>query len=172
MGAPVEARDLLLEVLADSSNDATACMLMGQACANLGEWEKAEEWSRQAVHLDPLMLKAYHTMALVLQHQGHLDQAISAMKKVIYLDRTHIVGHFGLAGLYRSNGQLPQALKSLDNAHRLLRNYGADEVVPESVGSSPVACWRPSFGSSSSGVQATAALAIERGTSDESRKWG
>ena len=56
------------------------------------------------------------------------------MKKVIYLDRTHIVGHFSLAGLYRSNGQLPQALKSLDNAHRLLRNYGADEVVPESGG--------------------------------------
>jgi chemotaxis protein methyltransferase CheR len=115
-------------------NHAPACVLLGQACANLGHWEEAEKWCRLAVQLDRLSLKAYYTLALVLQHQGQLAQAIDAMKKVVYIDRNHIVGHFGLAGLYRNSGQLPQALKSLYNAHRLLTEHDVDEVVPDSGG--------------------------------------
>jgi chemotaxis protein methyltransferase CheR len=133
-GRSEEARDLLFDELTKNPDDAPACVLMGQACANLGEWEEAEKWSRRAVALEPLSIKAYHILALVLQHQGHLDQAIKAMKKVVYIDRSHILGHFSLAGLYRSNGQLPQALKSLDNSFRLVRNCRADEVIPESGG--------------------------------------
>ena len=64
----------------------------------------------------------------------NLGQAIAAMKKVIYIDLHHIVGHFGLAGLYRNNNQLPQALKSLDNARRLLVASADDDVVPDSGG--------------------------------------
>ena len=108
--------------------------MLGQAHANLGEWEAAEKWSRLAIKLDRLSLKAYYTLGLVLQHQGHLDQAIVAMKKVVYIDRNHVVGHYGLAGLYRSSKQIPQALKSLDNASRLLGNYGANEAIPDSGG--------------------------------------
>jgi hypothetical protein len=44
------------------------------------------------------------------------------------------VGHFGLAGLFRNSNQLPQALKSLDNARRLLAAYADDDVVPDSGG--------------------------------------
>jgi chemotaxis protein methyltransferase CheR len=133
-GRSQDARALLLEVVRDHPDDARACVFLGQACANLGDWEEAERWCRRAAELDRLCLKAYHTLALVLQHQGDLDEAIDAMKKVVYIDRTHVVGHFGLADLYHSTGRLPQALKSLDNARRLLVGYSADEVVPDSGG--------------------------------------
>ena len=133
-GRSMEARELLLGVVADKRDGSRACVMLGQAHANLGEWEEAETWSRQAIKLDRLSLKAYYTLGLVLQHQGYLDQAIDAMKKVVYIDRSHIVGHFGLAGLYRSRNQIPQALKSLDNASRLLRNYSANEAIPDSGG--------------------------------------
>jgi chemotaxis protein methyltransferase CheR len=133
-GRSQEAYNLLLEVVSLKPNHAPACVLLGQACANLGHWEEAEKWCRLAVQLDRLSLKAYYTLALVLQHQGQLAQAIDAMKKVVYIDRNHIVGHFGLAGLYRNSGQLPQALKSLYNAHRLLTEHDVDEVVPDSGG--------------------------------------
>lgn len=133
-GRSEQARDLLLDLVSLKPNHVQASVLLGQACANLGNWEEAEKWCRQAAQLDRLSLKAYYTLALVLQHQGHLDQAIAAMKKVIYIDHHHIVGHFGLAGLYRNNNQMPQALKSLDNAHRLLAALADDDVVPDSGG--------------------------------------
>jgi hypothetical protein len=56
------------------------------------------------------------------------------MKKVVYIDRNYVLGHFGLADLYRNNGQLPQAQKSLDNARRLLEARPAEELLPGSGG--------------------------------------
>lgn len=113
---------------------ARACALLGRAYANLGCWSEAEHWCRQALHYDKLALGAYYTLALVLQHQGRLDQAIEAMKKVIYIDRTDVLGHFGLANLYHLTGQWQRAQKSLDNARRLLEGRAAEELIPGSGG--------------------------------------
>jgi len=70
----------------------------------------------------------------VLQHQGKLDKAIDAMRKVVYLDHTSVLGHFGLADLYRCKEQFPQALKSLDNVRRLLSARTQEELIPDSGG--------------------------------------
>jgi chemotaxis protein methyltransferase CheR len=133
-GRSEQARDLLLKLVESRPRDASICALLGQAYANLGHWQKAEYWCRQTVRLDKLALNAYYTLALVLQHQGQLDPAITSMKKVVYIDRHNVLGHFGLADLYRSNNQMSQALKSLDNARRLLEEYAGDELVPGSGG--------------------------------------
>ena len=125
---------MLLGLVKLRPTHAPTCALLGQAYANLGCWPEAEYWCWQAVHCDKLALEAYYTLALVLQHQGRLDQAIEAMKKVIYIDRNDVLGHFGLATLYRSNGQLAQAQKSLDNARRLLEARAAEELIPGSGG--------------------------------------
>ncbi len=133
-GRSEQARDLLLELVESRPRDASLSALLGQAYANLGHWQKAEHWCRQTVRLDKLALDAYYTLALVLQHQGQLDPAIASMKKVVYIDRHNVLGHFGLADLYRSNDQVSQALKSLDNARRLLEEYTGDELIPGSGG--------------------------------------
>jgi chemotaxis response regulator CheB len=70
----------------------------------------------------------------VLQHQGKLEQAVEAMRKVIYLDHADVLGHFGLANLHFESGQLPKAIKSLDNALRLLENRPPDDLVARSGG--------------------------------------
>ncbi len=134
LGRSEEARDLLLKVFGANSTNSRACILLGQAQANLGNWRDAEQWCRKAIHMDKLALPAYYTLSLVLQHQGQIDPAIEAMKKVVYIDRLHVLGHYGLADLYHSNGQLPQALKSLDNARRLLESRPASDVIPDSGG--------------------------------------
>jgi chemotaxis protein methyltransferase CheR len=133
-GHSEEARDLLLELAGAAPSHAPACALLGRAYANLGCWPEAEHWCHQALCFDKLALDAYYTLALVLQHQGKLDRAIDAMKKVVYIDRNYVLGHFGLADLYRNNGQLPQAQKSLDNARRLLEAHPAEELLPGSGG--------------------------------------
>jgi chemotaxis protein methyltransferase CheR len=132
-GRSEQARDLLLEAYQDRQ-EAPVCALLGKACANLGLWEDAQEWCSRAISLDRLALAAYYTLALVSQHRGDLDAAIDAMKKVVYIDRNNILGHFGLADLYHNKGQLPQALKSLDNARRLLGVRGEQELILDSGG--------------------------------------
>jgi chemotaxis protein methyltransferase CheR len=138
VGNSAEARDMLQEHIEDQATSgpdyAPACTLLGQAYANLGYWEQAENWCRRALRSDELALEAYYTLALVLQHQGQLDQAIDAMKKVVYIDRNNVLGHFGLANLYRNKNQRSRAQKSLANARRLLETRPGSELIPGSDG--------------------------------------
>jgi chemotaxis protein methyltransferase CheR len=133
-GHSEEARDILIELVKSHKDKGTNAALLGQAYANLGHWQEAEQWCREAIRIDKLAIEAYYTLALVLQHQGRLEQAITTMKKVIYIDRHHVLAHFGLADLYHANGQLPKALKSLDNAHRLLSGRPEDAIVSGTEG--------------------------------------
>ena len=133
-GHTEQARDLLLDFVRQQPNDAQACLLLGQAYANLAEWLPAEQWCRRATRINALALKAYYTLALVLQHQPDLERAIEAMRTVTYLDRNNVLGHYGLANLYYANRQLPRAYKSLDNARRLLAGRTDDEMIPDSGG--------------------------------------
>ncbi|HNT73636.1 MAG TPA: CheR family methyltransferase [Anaerolineae bacterium] len=133
-GRAEEARDLLLTLSASRPGDALVGVLLGRAYANLGDWRNAEYWCAHAVHLDKLAGDAYYTLSLVYQHQGRLDEAITMMKKVVYLDRNHILGHFGLADLYRDKRLWGQAQKSLDNARRLLNGHADDDLIPGSGG--------------------------------------
>jgi chemotaxis protein methyltransferase CheR len=102
--------------------------------ANLGHWAEAERWCRRAVERDRLALEAYYTLALVLQHQGRIDEAIDAMKKVVYIDRHYVLGHFGLADLYHSRHDWALAQKALDNARHLLEAQPVHQVIPGSGG--------------------------------------
>ncbi|MGD8624648.1 MAG: CheR family methyltransferase, partial [Anaerolineae bacterium] len=133
-GYSAQARDLLLENIDQQDCAPRAAILLGQAYANLGNWTEAERWCREAIRLDKLALQAYYVLALVLQHQAHLDKAIEAMKKVVYIDRNYVLGHFGLADMYRNRGQWPQAQKALDNARRLLDAKSPQELIPGSGG--------------------------------------
>jgi chemotaxis protein methyltransferase CheR len=129
-----EARDLLIKTVEKHPKHTPACALLGQLYADLGDWSNSERWCRQAIQLDSLALEAYYTLALVLSHQGKLDLAVTMMKKVVYLDRHHVLGFFHLADLYHAQSQIPQALKALDNAHRLLENLPSEALVPNSGG--------------------------------------
>lgn len=133
-GRSEEAITLLLDLAKEMPKDASINELLGQAYANLGSWREAKIWCVRAIELDKLALDAYYTLSLVFQHENDLDKAIEAMKKVVYIDRNYILGHYGLANLYRDSGLIPNAQKSLDNALRLLVNLPAEESIPGSRG--------------------------------------
>jgi chemotaxis protein methyltransferase CheR len=133
-GRSEEARNLLLTLTKSPPVSIDVYILLGQTCANLGDLDAAERWCREALRRNKLALEAYYTLALVLQHQARLPEAIEALKKVVYIDRNDVLGHFSLARLYCQNGQAPAALKSLDNARRLLETQDGDTVVARSGG--------------------------------------
>lgn len=133
-GRSEDARSILLALAKYQPGNATTYSLLGQACANLGNWQEAEQWCQQAIEHNKLNLDSYYTLALVLQHQGKIDQAVENMKKVVYIDHNYILGHYGLANLYYESNQLRQAQKALENAFRLLQDKPDDGTIPGSQG--------------------------------------
>jgi len=133
-GRSEDACNVLLALAKHQPGDPAYYSLLGQAYANLGNWQEAENWCRRAIKHNKLLLDSYYTLALVLQHRGKLNLAIENMKKVIYIDRNSILGHYGLATLYYENNQLSQAQKSLENALRLLQDKPDGGTIPGSQG--------------------------------------
>ncbi len=133
-GHSEKARDLLLGIAEHNPNAGERCTLLCQAYANLGHLDDAEQWCRRAIAADSLAREAYYTLSLVLQHRDDLTAATEAMQKVIYLNHRSVRGHYGIAGLYHTQGMLRQALKSLDNVLRLLAGRDPSELVPETGG--------------------------------------
>ncbi len=133
-GRSEEARALLQRRVAEQPRDSQACSLLGRVYANLGNWEEASRWCLRAIERNALSLDAYYTLALVFQHEARIDKAIEAMKKVVYIDRNSILGHYSLAHLYRESRQPAQAQKSLSNALRLLAGRSENEVIAASSG--------------------------------------
>lgn len=133
-GRSEKAYEVLIELASQQPTQVLPRVMLGKALANLGRWDEAEKWCREAIQLSSLAIEAYYTLALVLQHQSKVDEAVAALKKVVYIDRKHILGHFGLADLCYGLGQVSFALKSLDNAARLLAQISPNEVIPGSDG--------------------------------------
>ena len=133
-GKLTEACDLLLQWISTHPNHAQACALLAKAYADQGNLREAEHWCKRTIDADRLNIDAYYIMALICQHQGDPDKAMENMKKVVYIDRNDILGHYSLANLYHDRMQIAQALKSLDNARRLLENRIDDDVIPRSDG--------------------------------------
>jgi tetratricopeptide (TPR) repeat protein len=125
-----EARELLLQRLADRPNHAPACALLGKVYANLSNWQEAERWCQLGLSVDALNLDAWYTLALVYQHQGQHARAVEMLKKVVYIDHRDILGHFSLANLLYKDRQLLPALKSLENARKLLEVMPVNDFIP------------------------------------------
>jgi chemotaxis protein methyltransferase CheR len=133
-GHPDQALDILQKLTGSKTIRDKVCVLLAQINANRGNWDQAENWCLQAIRQNRLLLDAYYTLSLVLQHKDNLEHAIEAMRKVVYLDHSDVLGHFGLANLFFESAQFSKAIKSLDNALRLLDNRSPDELIPRSGG--------------------------------------
>jgi chemotaxis protein methyltransferase CheR len=134
IGENAKALRQLLALENTSRSDPEVCSLIGKIYADMGEWKKAEEWCVKTITQQKLNRMAHYMLGLVYQHQGKLEEALSAMKKVIYIDSSYILGHVALADLYHQQKQMPQALKSLDNARKFLSQGNMEDIVLDSGG--------------------------------------
>jgi len=124
----------LLALEKTDRGDPELCSLIGKIYADMGEWKNAEEWCKKTIARQKLNRSAHYILALVHQHQGHIEEAVGSMKKVIYIDASYILGHVALADLYHLQKQMPLALKALDNARRFLSQGNLEDIVPDSGG--------------------------------------
>jgi tetratricopeptide (TPR) repeat protein len=103
---------------------------LARSHADRGRWSEARRWCQRAIAEDNLAAEAYYLLALVSQHEGDLEGAITNLKRVIYLGQEGPVVHFNLALLYRQQGEAVQARRSLNNAVKMLDKWPAERPMP------------------------------------------
>ena len=71
---------------------------------------------------------------MVYQQIGMIDQAMNALKKTIYLDRSFVLAHYNLAQNFQHQGEMASARKSLLNVQKLLEGQPRDGQIAEGDG--------------------------------------
>ncbi len=127
-----EARQCFLTSLEKEPSSITVRRRMARLEANAGRLDEARKWARQALDHDPLRSEVHYTLALIHEVQGELQEAISRLKKVIYLDHDFVLAHFGLYHLYQRTGNPIQAERHRTLAVHLASKLSSDTVLPGS----------------------------------------
>ncbi len=93
---------------------------------NHGQWEGAWELCNEMIEKNPLDTTLHLLSAFILEHEGRITDAVSSLKKALYLDRKFVIGHYHLGLLYQNLGWFKKALKCFENVVTLL--HGMDET--------------------------------------------
>ena len=111
-----------------------ALTLLARICANQGKLDDAEMWCEKAIIADKCCAVNYYLLATIVMEKDLIEEAVSLLKRALYLDPHFALANFVLASLLMRIGNRKTAKKYLDNAFNLIAARNADEVVPESEG--------------------------------------
>lgn len=128
------AIEVLQELLNRSGVDAAALLLLARSYANRGMFPQAEQWCARAVAAEPQAAPCRYLHGLILVEQNRVSEAVSALRKAIYLDPDFAVAHVALAHLYRRAGKRALSSRCFRNALLSLRKFPADCEPPEAEG--------------------------------------
>ena len=115
-------------------NDPQVAALLAQCHANLGELAEALVWCERALAAAKTDAALHFLRAGVLQELGRDEEALLALRNVLFLDPGHVLAHFTTANLQRRRNRMPVAVKHLANVRRLLAHRDANEELPQSGG--------------------------------------
>ncbi|HHT9138801.1 MAG TPA: CheR family methyltransferase [Candidatus Wunengus sp. YC60] len=131
-GFYAEAMEKLIGTSSDGQGKNLA--LLARTCANQGNLDDAQKWCEKAIAADKLNPGYYHLLATILQECGRIENAVTALKKALYLDHNFVLAYFALGNLMQRQGESEMSRKYLKNALELVSLYKPEEVLPESEG--------------------------------------
>lgn len=112
---------------------AQAMLLVARAHANLGQLAEAAEWCRQAITLDRCDAASHYLLSTILDEQGHSEEALQTLRRVLYLQPDFVLAHLSLGALGRRLGHM-DATRHFGNALQLLATHLPDAILPEAGG--------------------------------------
>ncbi|HJU10003.1 MAG TPA: CheR family methyltransferase [Candidatus Binataceae bacterium] len=116
------------ELARASKNEPDACILRVTALANLGSQEAAVV-AEQALEHHPLCPELYYLLSHLRLIDGDQFEAISLLRKAIYLSPSLAMAHFVLGSLLKNGGDLVGARRHLRNAIALAEARPAHELL-------------------------------------------
>lgn len=106
-----------------------------RTAADRGDWQQAQTQIEALIKAHPLFAPAYHLQGQIAEHLGHLDAALAAYRRSVYLDPHLIVGYIGMAHVYAQLQQSEAVRRALRSAQTLLGTLADSQVVDETTGS-------------------------------------
>lgn len=108
--------------------------LAARRCADQGRLTEAMAWCEKAIAADKLNPTHYYLLASIEQEQGQAEAAVQSLMRALYLDPGFVLAQFALGNIELSQGRRRKGERHLANTLAMLRNHGADEILPESEG--------------------------------------
>jgi chemotaxis protein methyltransferase CheR len=105
-------------------------MLHLHALANIGEILPAEAIAAEAVREHPLDPNLAFAHAMLLVGLDRHADAVAALRRTIYLDRSLAAAHVALGQILHRLGDVTGAMRALRIGYDLAMSRSPDEVVP------------------------------------------
>jgi tetratricopeptide (TPR) repeat protein len=102
-----------------------------------GETDKAMEFARKAIELDPKSDRAWFQKAKADERVGHLGEAVESLNNAISFNSHASSYYYVLAGLYRRLGKTEESRKALNSFARLDRESNELEKMRRSAAHPP-----------------------------------
>lgn len=114
--------------------DASGWIFLVRALANLGRLDEAGSACASAHDLHRGSAELAYLHGLLLREGGRVEEAVSALRAAIYLDRQLVIAHLTLGDLLAAQGDMTAAIRAFRNADRLLASVRGDDVVAATDG--------------------------------------
>jgi tetratricopeptide (TPR) repeat protein len=111
-----EAIKAFLQVLDIDSNHALSCLMIGRTCFQMGDYDRAEPYLKQASALDANLWNAYNLMGMIHDYRHEYKEAIEDYTtSILHAPDMGLLYHnLGLA--YYMNGEYEKAIRSYNQA--------------------------------------------------------
>jgi len=104
-------------------DDFDTAMALGGRYGELHRYDKAEEWFRHALELDPYSAEVYLGLSVTYGSQGRLDWAINFCKSAIELKPDYADAYFTLAATLARKGEYKESLPAFEKGLKLKPDF-------------------------------------------------
>jgi chemotaxis protein methyltransferase CheR len=128
------AAQLASRVVERDGSDPAPWIVLVRALANRGDMAAAGQMCAAALDRHRTSAELAYLHAVLLSEAGRHAEAVTAVRRSLYLDRGLVVAHLLLGGVLARLGDIDGARRALRNAQRLLGGIAPREIVPASDG--------------------------------------
>jgi chemotaxis protein methyltransferase CheR len=133
-GCYPEAVEKAEKMLSQNPSDVKSLALLARIYANWGKLGYALQWCEKAVAAEKLHAGYHYLMATILQELGRTEDAVTSLKRTLYLDPRFILAYVALGNISRKRGKSKESVKHFENALSILNSKRPEDVLPESEG--------------------------------------
>ncbi len=105
-----------------------------QRLADSGHLSAAADICLRLQVLEPLNYQNLYCLAIIRSSQGEPQDALNLFRRVLYLNRNHILSHYQMGLIYQQLGQPKASRRALRNAQQLMHEQAQDQPLPDSQG--------------------------------------
>lgn len=124
----------VIETLQGDKLTANEQLLLIRAYANMGKLTEAIEACEKGSSLNKSNPSLHYLCATILLENNQFDEAITSLKRAIYLDSNFVLAYYSLGNIYKQLGNAKAAKKNYEVTISILNKSNPEDFIFESEG--------------------------------------